>query len=87
MNIFGSHCEIANVPLFFVLLSMTIYDLKFIHCPFHYYNCIAVQFCSAELVHDVCLCDLKMADKLFDDKWLLYLDFKFWCWSCIFRFF
>lgn len=35
----------------------------------------------------MCLCDLKMADKLFDDRWLLYLDFKFWCWSCIFRFF
>lgn len=28
---------------------MTIYDLKFIHCPFHHYYCIAVEFCSAEL--------------------------------------
>lgn len=86
-NIFGSHCE--NLSFFFEHLSMSIYELKFIHCPFHYYSCIAVEFCSAALKwwFMTCLCDLKIADKLFDNKLFLYLDFKFWCWSCIYRFF
>lgn len=36
---------------------------------------------------DVCLCELKTAEKRFDTKWLFYFDFKFWCWNWVFRLF